>query len=194
MKIVLASSSPRRSEILANVGVQFTVFPSDVEETIRDGDEPKSSVMSLSFQKAYDVFLRLESPEQIIVAADTIVVVDGHILMKPVDEDDARRMLRLMSGKTHEVYTGFSIIRGSARVVDYEVTRVTMGALSDEDIDGYIRTGESLDKAASYGIQGYGSLLVERLEGDYFNVVGLPIYRVAKTLREDFGVDLLLQQ
>ncbi len=192
-EIILASASPRRAELLRRIGVEFRVVPSDVEERLEDSLDARSLALELASQKARAVAARY--PEAIVLAADTVVCCDGEILGKPADRQDAVRMLRLLSGRTHEVSTGVVLRRESTGQERCEVvtTRVTFRRLSQEEILGYIATGEPFDKAGAYGIQGYGALLVEGIEGCYSNVVGLPLAKVGEMLRE-FGVDLLCQK
>ncbi|MGB9792483.1 MAG: Maf family protein [Thermacetogeniaceae bacterium] len=189
-EIILASSSPRRAELLRRVGLKFRVVPSDVEERAEDSLDARSLALKLASQKAEAVAARY--PEAIVLAADTVVCCDGEILGKPADWQDAVRMLQLLSGRTHEVSTGVVLRRESTGQERREVvtTRVTFRRLSQEEILGYLATGEPFDKAGAYGIQGYGALLVEGIEGCYSNVVGLPLAKVGEMLRE-FGVDLL---
>jgi len=185
--IVLASSSPRRQNLLRRLGVEFEVDPSDVEETIPDGASPQEAAEELARQKAEVVAGR--HPDQVVLAADTIVVLDGAVLGKPGSPEDAARMLRSLSGRTHAVYTGVALIhRASARVVvDHERTLVTFSPLSDDEIEEYVASGSPLDKAGAYGIQDdRGALLVCRLDGDYYNVMGLPVSKVYRMAREHF--------
>lgn len=192
LPLVLASGSPRRRELLRQAGIPFRVRPARVDEdallaSLPPGLGPGGAVERLALAKAQDVAGRLRRP-RLVLAADTTVVLDGEMIQKPRDEDDARRMLALLSGRTHEVFTGVALI-GPARVrVAHERTRVTMAPLSPAVIERYVRTGEPMDKAGAYAVQGYGSLLVERIEGCYFNVVGLPLPLLARLLRE-FGVE-----
>ena len=186
MNIVLASASPRRRELLAGLGLRFTVRPADVDETPRDGEEPGAYVLRLAQEKAAVV----ARDGEIVLAADTTVVVDGEILGKPVDEEDARRMLRRLSGREHEVLTGLALCEAGGRDASaVERSRVRMAALSEHEIAWYAATGEPLDKAGAYAIQGLGSLFVEAVAGNYSNVVGLPIPAVYR-LFDRLGVDL----
>lgn len=177
-KIILASASPRRREMFAGSGLIFSVKPADIEEVITNGPPPAELVKELALRKA----LTAASGETNawIVGADTIVVLDDKILGKPSDSEDAKRILAMLSGRTHIVYTGFAILHlpGGERIVDYEATHVTFLPLSVEEIENYVSTGESLDKAGAYGIQKAGALLVEKVDGCYFNVVGLPIAKL----------------
>ena len=190
MNIILASASPRRKEILENVNVKFTVVASNIDEVILDNEPPKELVMRLAFEKCMDVARKNE--DALVIGADTIVVMDDQILGKPKNEEDAYNMIELLSNKKHQVITGISLINLSLdkKVIDYVVSEVTFKDLSKETIRDYINTKESLDKAGAYGIQGYGSLLVEIISGDYFNIVGLPISRISDLLKEHFNVNL----
>lgn len=181
MKLILASASPRRKEILENIGYKFEVIPSESEEKLKDGLSPKDTVEALAYQKALDVYS--DNPESIVLGADTVVVFDGKILGKPKDKQDARRMLKMLSGQTHEVRTGYAVLGGNTEIVLSECTLVTFFSLSDEEIENYINTGEPMDKAGAYGIQGKGALLVRSILGDYFNVVGLPVANVSRCLK-----------
>jgi septum formation protein len=186
-KIVLASASPRRKELLEQCGIKPEIIASDIDERISNNHTPEEITMSLSFQKAMEVALRIG--EGLVIGADTVVVLDDEILGKPLDEEEAFSMLRRLSGKCHRVITGFSIIdaEGTERVVDYETTNVYFRSLSDQEISGYISTGECDDKAGAYGIQGKGALLVEKIEGCYFNVMGLPISKLNHSLKKFFS-------
>lgn len=190
MNIILASASPRRKEILENVNVKFTVVASDIDEVILENEPPKELVKRLAFEKCMDIARK--NKDALVIGADTIVVLNNHILGKPNNEEDAYNMVKLLSGKKHQVITGISLInlRSDKKVIDYVVSEVTFKDLSEETIRDYINTKESLDKAGAYGIQGYGGLLVENINGDYFNIVGLPISRINDLLREYFDVNL----
>lgn len=186
-KIILASASPRRKELLEQCGVIPEIVASQIEERLTENHTPEEISMSLSFQKALDVAERHGGG--LVIGADTIVILDHEILGKPLDEEEAFSMLRRLSGKCHRVVTGYSIIdaEGTERVVDYETTYVYFRSLSDQEIREYVSTGECQDKAGAYGIQGRGALLVERIEGCYFNVVGLPISKLNHSLKEYFN-------
>ena len=179
--IVLASGSPRRGEILMNAGIPFVrEVPSDVDETPRPGEPPHDYVIRLSRDKAESV-----EPQagRIVLGADTTVVIDGQILGKPSDAADAARMLRLLSGRSHEVITGICLRSARGQVADPAITRVWFAALSDSEIAAYAASGEPMDKAGAYGIQGLASKFVERIDGCYFNVMGLPVALVYAHLR-----------
>ncbi len=195
MKIILASASPRRRELLGNLGIEFEVCAADCEEKVIDGEKPYETVKRLSLDKAKCVAdALLNTTGALVLGADTVVSIDDKILGKPKDEEDAAEMLRTLSGETHTVYTGITVIdtENNKTVSEYEATDVTFRKLSECRIMNYIKTGEPMDKAGAYGIQKYGSLLVERINGDYFNVVGLPLCRLSKILSEDFGIDLVV--
>ena len=179
---VLASASPRRRELLQLVLPHFTVRPAECDETCALQD-PHSLVTELSRRKCRAA-AAISSPDEIVIAADTLVFLDGQHLVKPLTEEDARAMLRRLSGKTHQVCTAYSLwARGQETTCCVE-TEVTFLPLSDAQIAAYVATGEPMDKAGAYGIQGKGALLVEGIRGDYYNVVGLPISHLARTLAE----------
>lgn len=190
-KIILASASPRRRELLAQLGIVPIVYASSVTERILPGEIPEVAAMSLAFQKAVDAEGRYK--EGLIIAADTIVVLKGRIMGKPSNRAEAFDMLKNLSGKTHEVITGFAIIdpESGTKVVDYEKTLVRFRVLDEDRINAYIESGECEDKAGSYGIQGKGALLVDKIEGCYFNIVGLPLSKVGSYFDSIFGINLL---
>ena len=173
--IILASASPRRKEILELADLKFDVMPSDAQE-ITTKTAPNEVVMELASIKAKDIYKKSEK-QSMIVGADTVVAYQGQILGKPIDEADAKRMLTMLSGQTHEVYTGVCVIEDEKIKTFYEETKVTFYEISDEQIDHYIKTGEPMDKAGSYGIQGKAAVFIKGIEGDYYNVVGFPIAR-----------------
>ena len=174
-KIILASASPRRKEILELADLKFDVMPSDAQE-ITTKTAPNEVVMELASIKAKDIYKKSEK-QSMVVGADTVVAYQGQILGKPADEADAKRMLTMLSGQTHEVYTGVCLIEDGEAKTFYEETKVTFYEISDEQIDRYIKTGEPMDKAGSYGIQGKAAVFIKGIEGDYYNVVGFPIAR-----------------
>ena len=184
MGLILASSSPRRREILKNAGYEFKIIEPNSDENVQDTLSPKQMVEKISQKKAHSVFG--SCPNDTVLAADTIVVFGGRILGKPHDENDAFRMLRLLSGQTHEVYTGVCILNGNLETVFSEKTSVDFYDLSDDEIKQYIATKEPMDKAGAYGIQGFGSLFIRSIDGDFYNVMGLPISRTARELAK-FG-------
>jgi septum formation protein len=177
--LILASASPRRKELLELLQIPFKVIVSAVEEIVDEQLPPAEMVQSLAYQKAESV--AKTNPTSFVIGSDTLVVYGGRMLGKPKDQAEATQMLQMLSGQTHEVYTGVSIINGQEVRTFYEKTRVTFFALSESEIKEYVSTGEPMDKAGAYGIQGYGSLLVKEIQGDYYAVVGLP---VARTIRE----------
>jgi len=177
--LVLASHSPRRRELLTNAGIAHVVRPANVPERVLPGESPREHVERLAREKAWAV---AAGAEEIVLGADTIVVAGGLILGKPVDADDARRMLRLLSGGVHEVMTGVCLRRGTRAVSEVEVTRVRFVPLTEGDIEGYVASGEPMDKAGAYAIQGRAGKFIDRIEGCYFNVVGLPIALVWRLL------------
>lgn len=183
MKIILASNSPRRKELLSAHNIEFEVIPSDIEEIINVDASPVENVMNLATQKALNVYEKCQTVS--ILAADTIVVYDNEILGKPIDEGDAFRMLRLLSGKTHEVITGVALIRDGKIKNQYEISKVTFKNITDEEIWEYINTKEPMDKAGSYAIQGIGAKFVESYQGDFDNIVGLPMKCVLKMLKNN---------
>ena len=191
-QIILASASPRREFLLKQIGLDFQVIPSCVEEIVDSQLEPQEMVLKLAKLKAEAV--AREYPEAIVLGADTIVCCEGRVLGKPRNREEAAKMLHFLSGRVHEVVSGVVLQRLIPESVRGEAvtTRVKFRNLTDEEIAGYIATGEPFDKAGAYGIQGMGALLVEKIEGCYFNVVGLPLSRLPDMFRE-FGVDLLCQ-
>jgi septum formation protein len=178
--LVLASASPRRQELLRNAGIPFEVQPADIEEVPRAGESAKDLAERLAREKALAV--AGQRPHDPVLGADTVVAVDGQLLGKPADAADAARMLRLLSGREHTVITGVCFVVGGQVSVASEVTAVTMSEISDCEIDAYIATGEPMDKAGAYAIQGIASRWIPRIEGDYSNVVGLPVARVWRML------------
>ena len=189
MKIVLASQSPRRRELLGKMGLEFTTKAPEIDETALSGLPARQLVEALSREKALWA-ARQEDPEAIVIGSDTVVVRDGEILGKPASPAQAEEMLASLSGRSHEVCTGVTVCQGDRVVSQVEVTQVTFRHLTPQEIARYVRTGEPMDKAGAYGIQGLGALLVEGIQGDYSAVVGLPVCRLARNLL-DFGVDCL---
>ncbi|MGK5509545.1 Maf family protein [Brevibacillus formosus] len=188
--LILASSSPRRRELLQTLGLSFTVITSDVDETTAEHLSASEVVEELSLRKAKEVASRLT--EGVVLGSDTVVVLDGQILGKPVDETDAYRMLSMLQGQEHTVYSGVALIdveTGRAEV-SHSLTHVRIRALTEQEIKSYIATGEPMDKAGSYAIQGIGATLVEGINGDYFTVVGLPL-GLTSTLLTRFGMPIL---
>lgn len=189
MAIILASGSPRRKQLLEMLGMNFTVKPAKGEEIIPAGAGPEETVLTLSRQKAAAVAAEVQA-DDLIIAADTIVWYNGTILGKPKNEQEAARMLGFLSGNTHRVYTGVTVRQGERVLSVAEATDVKFRKLTGREIDAYIATGEPMDKAGSYGIQGLGSMFVEGIHGDFFNVMGLPVCRLGKMLKE-LGVEIL---
>lgn len=189
--IVLASNSPRRKEILQNLGVNFKVISSHIEEKINKQDSPIETAKHFAYLKARDVADRLHG-NHIVIGADTIVE-HNKILGKPKSQKEAYNMLKLLSGKVHRVITGFAIIDCSTgkEIIDYESTEVFFKDLQDEEIQKYIAGKEFIDKAGAYAIQGKAALFVEKIEGDYFNVVGLPVFKLGVALHNNFNISLL---
>lgn len=179
MQLILASSSPRRVEILERAGYQFRVVPSNVDENANI-DDPSALVKQLSYSKAYEVSKRY--PEDVVIGADTVVFAEGKILGKPKDKKEAALMLKMLSAKDHNVFTGVSIVSKTRTDSFFVKTKVRFYPLDSDFINRYVETGDPLDKAGAYGIQGPGSLLVESIEGDYFNVMGLPVSALAQKL------------
>jgi len=182
MPIILASASPRRAGLLRNADIAFTVEPAHVPEQPLPDEVPLQYAQRLAREKALAVFSR--HPDSVVLGADTIVVADEHLLEKPLDHADAARMLRLLSGRSHQVITGVCLVAPEFEEIAAEITDVRFGTLSDDEIASYIATGEPMDKAGAYAIQGIASRWVERIEGCYFNVVGLPLPQVYRMLRE----------
>ncbi|MBR1845345.1 MAG: septum formation inhibitor Maf [Oscillospiraceae bacterium] len=190
MKIILASQSPRRRELLGLMGLtDFEIRPARGEEDMSAPLTPDRLVESLAAAKGAEVAAQADSSD-VVIAADTIVTLDGKVLGKPRSAEEAFQMLRTLSGRTHVVYTGVVVIQGERRLVRHEATEVAFRPLTDEEILHYIATGEPMDKAGAYGIQGRGALLIEGIRGDYFNVMGLPVCRLGQMLRE-FGIATL---
>lgn len=190
MDIILASGSPRRRELLEQIGVKnYRIVSPDVDEHVEGHPAPGSLVETLSRRKAEAVGAKC-GPDALVIAADTVVALDGAILGKPHSREEAVRMLAALSGREHAVYTGLTVLRGDRTVTGHERTAVTFRTLTGAEIDRYVATGEPMDKAGAYGIQGVGALLITGIEGDYFNVMGLPVCRLGRVLA-DFGVDVL---
>jgi septum formation protein len=184
-RLILASASPRRRELLAQAGFTFDVHPADVNEDLRPGEDPIAYVVRLAREKAECVFAQIPASLPLVVlGADTTVTIDSHILAKPADAADAARMLRMLSGRTHRVITGVAVVTAKGSQVAAEVTGVQFLSLSDEEIATYVATREPMDKAGAYGIQGPAAKWIPRIEGCYFNVVGLPLALVATMLEQ----------
>ena len=179
--LILASSSPRRAELLRAAGFPFEIVPVDVNESVHRLEPPGDHVRRLAREKAETVFA--ENPSAVVLGADTIVLISGETMGKPRDAQDATRMLRLLSGREHEVLTGVAIVSQRATVVEVARTRVWINPLTEVEIGEYVATGEPLDKAGAYGIQGLGSRFIDRIQGSYSNVVGLPVALVYRLLK-----------
>lgn len=190
-QVILASASPRRTELLHQAGFEHVIMPSECEEVIKS-DVPQEVVQELAQQKAEEVFARYSAGRQgenfLVIGADTVVVLDGKILGKPRNETDAFQMLHALQGRSHQVYTGVSLIKqedGSAeRKTFYECSDVNVYSISEDELKGYIATGEPMDKAGAYGIQGRFAVHIRGIQGDYNNIVGLPIARIYQEIRE----------
>lgn len=187
MALILASKSPRRQQLLQQIGMDFTVRVTDTDETMDFSCPPQDEVARVSAEKAAAAVC---DPEDVVVAADTIVVVDGKILGKPASEEQAVEMLRMLSGRSHRVMTGLTVRKGDRVATHTEITELVFRPLSDAEIRAYVATGDPLDKAGAYGIQGMAGAFVERICGDYFNVMGLPICSLTLLLRQ-FGVTVI---
>ena len=188
-EIILASGSPRRRELLRSLGWKFRVIVPEIDESIGK-ESPLQAVERLAMEKARAVSGMFH--EDLVIAADTIVVIEGRILGKPENSSRAIEMLSMLNNRTHEVITGLAVCWGSSRSVSSEITKVTFRKMNTSDLSTYVSTGEGLDKAGAYAIQGRGSLLVKNISGCYFNVVGLPLFRLSKIM-EDMGLSLSIQ-
>lgn len=190
MKLVLASASPRREEILKKLNLKFTIVPAKIEEDSFDAADPVELVKTLALEKAKTVSKLVE--DVLIIAADTVVVQNGQILGKPEDELEAKKMLRQLSSRQHQVITGLTVLNSQteASLVEYNITDVTMGKISEKEIENYISTGEPLDKAGAYAIQGFGGLFIKEIKGSYYSVMGLPIHQL-KELLNNFNYGIL---
>jgi septum formation protein len=187
MNIVLASGSPRRRELLQQLGLALTIMSPDVDETASDGEDPVAYVRRLAIDKAFAV----QAPaDALVIAADTTVDLGGEILAKPLDADDAKAMLRRLSARTHRVHTGVAVRLGDRHVVEVVTSLVTFTPLTPDTIDWYVATGEPLDKAGAYAVQGAGGVFVQRISGSVSNVVGLPLHAVVR-LADELGVRLI---
>lgn len=190
MRIILASASPRRIDLLNQFGIAFETIPSHIEEQTAVGDAPEKTVMALSFLKA-DALSKVY-PDALVIASDTIVY-DYEALGKPSDRDAAIEMLRRLNGKAHSVYTGVALLHRTSgkKVVFYEKTTVVFNTLSEAEIIRYVDKAKPFDKAGAYGIQGIGALLVDAIKGDYYTVMGLPLSHLNRQLKDHFGIELL---
>lgn len=181
MQLILASQSPRRRELLGLFGIPFTVRCADIDETMDPAKPPAEEVARVSLAKAMAI---PRQPEDVVIAADTVVVLGGQVLGKPRDEAHAVQMLTALSGRDHQVMTGMAVLRGDRVITDTQITDIHFRALSQKEIRAYVATGEPMDKAGAYGIQGGAALFAERLQGDYYNVMGLPVCRLYQLLFE----------
>ena len=190
MDIILASKSPRRRALLEQMGVRdFRIVTPDIDEHMDRDLPPAELVRQISLEKAQTVAAQAD-PNTVVIAADTVVALDGVVLGKPADKEEAFRMLSLLSGNRHQVYTGLTVLRGEQVFSQWEETAVTFRSLTAEEIEAYIATGEPMDKAGAYGIQGYGALFIEGISGDYYNVMGLPVCRLGQILGQ-LGMDCM---
>jgi septum formation protein len=180
--LVLASESPRRAQLLSLIGLKFEIHPSRINEDLIEETDPVWHVLVLSLAKAQEVARRFENV--LVIGADTIVVLDGHIMGKPATGDEAREMLHRLSGRTHQVYTGFALVEkpGKRTISDYEVTSVRFRTLHDWEIESYVETKNPMDKAGAYGIQDQSAVFADRIEGCFYNVVGFPLTKFYTTL------------
>ena len=181
MQLILASQSPRRRDLLQLLQVAFTVRPADIDEAMDPTKPPEQEVARVSKLKAEATS---REPGDVVIAADTIVVLEDRVLGKPADKAEANSMLRALSGRDHQVMTGITVLRGSNAITHTEITDVHFRPLTEEEIFRYVETGEPMDKAGAYGIQGFAAPFVEGIRGDYYNVMGLPVCRLEQMLRE----------
>lgn len=193
MQYILASGSPRRKELLKSVGLDFWTVPADIDESVIKEENPAMMVSQLAMTKALHIGKKYCGKDFLCIGADTCVYIDGKILGKPKNEKEAEEMLSLLSGREHSVFTGYAAVNCNTMEVAAEncETKVKFKELSKEEIAAYVKSGEPMDKAGAYGIQEKGALLIEEIKGDYFNVVGLPLCRLGKLLKKEFGIDLL---
>jgi septum formation protein len=189
-RIVLASKSPRRKEILERLGLVFDVIPSGIDEDLDAGGSPSGEAVRLARDKALDVSKKIRENDALIIGVDTVVFLDGKILCQPEHEGHAKQMLARLQGRTHEVYSGLSLLgKGRGEAQGFSVSKVTFNTMSEAEIDWYVKDGEPLDKAGSYGVQGKGSLFIKGIEGSFHNVMGFPVdlfYSLLKDLKMDF--------
>jgi septum formation protein len=190
--LILASASPRRRDLLTQAGYAFAVEAADIDESRHEGEEAGAYVLRLAEEKARAVFMRhqvvdIESAPLVVLGADTSVVCDGEILGKPMDVEDATRMLRMLSGRSHRVLTGIAVVTPAGTTSDVESTEVTFSRISEAELAAYCATGEPMDKAGAYGIQGYAARWIPRIDGCYFNVMGLPIARTVRLIEDAMG-------
>jgi len=186
VRLILASASPRRRELLAQAGLRFDVLPAHIDETRHDGEEPKAYAQRLALEKAQAISALHAGA--VILGADTIVELDGEVLHKPSNAGEAERMLRALSGRAHRVHTGIALVCGADQWQHLETTTVYFEEIPEADLAHYLASGDSLDKAGAYGIQGYAARWIPRIEGDFFNVMGLPIAATMRLLRASGSV------
>ena len=192
MNIFLASKSKRRQKILQNLGISFKVASCEADESNVPDVPPDEYVSGLAVRKLRSAKeLHHYDEDDLVICADTVVSYDGLIMGKPTSEEDAFNTLTMLSGNWHQVYTGIAVSLGDKMIVDYEVTRVKFREISPDEIEKYIATGEPMDKAGAYGIQDTAGIFVEQIEGDFFNIVGLPVCKLAKILKEEFDIEIL---
>lgn len=192
MRIILASKSPRRKEILENLGLDFHIMSADADET-SDITDPGRLVMTLAERKGQAVVALLDEEQKkdsLVIACDTLVYAEGEFLGKPCDREDARRMLRLLSGRSHSVISGIYVFYADREACSFASTNVLFDSVSESDIEKYLDSGEPFDKAGAYAIQGKASVFIRGIDGDYFNVVGLPVNELYKTLKNKFNIDI----
>jgi septum formation protein len=182
MRLILASASPRRRELLTQAGFAFEVLAADIDESRRAGEAPADYVQRLALEKAQAIHAL--HPDAVVLGADTTVVLDGDVLNKPVDLADAEHMLRSLAGREHQVHTGIAVVLDGGERQHVETTTVFFSSVKEADLSHYLASGDSLDKAGAYGIQGYAARWITRIEGDYFNVMGLPIAATVKLLEQ----------
>ena len=188
MRIILASASPRRKELLEMMGLDFEIIPA-AGETVPEGLSPGETVAAAAMEKAKSVYEKVKD-DSLIIAADTLVFCDGRALGKPKSEKEAFNMLKSLSGREHFVYTGVALIKGDKKVSSFEKTADNFCPMTDDEIRRYIATKEPMDKAGAYGVQGKGAVFIEGIDGDFFNVMGLPMHRLSKML-EEFEIQLI---
>jgi len=182
MRLILASASPRRRELLAQAGLAFEVVPAHIDESRRASEVPTAYVQRLALEKARAIHAL--HPDAFVLGADTTVEIDGHALEKPTDRADADRMLRALSGRTHHVHTGLALLSPHAKRTHLETTSVTFATIDETELEYYLDSDEPYDKAGAYGIQGYAARWIPRIDGDYFNVMGLPLAATVRLLKE----------
>lgn len=190
MKIVLASKSPRRRKMFKELGIKYSLWNGEADESVDRIYKPHTLVKLLARRKAKAAYDDIKSKDTLIISADTVVALGDTILGKPADDDDARKMLRSMSGTIHYVYSGVCAIYNGKTVSDYEKTQIKFRIITDAEIERYIKTGEHKDKAGSYGIQEKGGYFVESVRGDVNNVVGLPVLKLRNMINKEFGIDI----